>query len=242
MTVPRPAATVCLLRDGGGGIEVLMGRRSPTARFMADVWVFPGGAIDDGDGAHRCVAGPDADLAWRSAALRELVEELGIWITTGGVFTSRVPGDVYAAAADRGLVLDGHALGYFANWVTPEPLPIRFDTRFFAAAADAEPEVDGRELVDARWVRPAWALGDGGLPMAFPTVRTLRDLARFPTAAEAMAHIAERGEIATVEPRLTVGDDGLGVLLPGDPGFEGALGDADVAAAVESMLEGDPGR
>src|SRR6476660_4228266 len=51
-TVPRQAATVILLRGGAETLEVLLVRRTPKARFMAGVWVFPGGAVDttEGDG------------------------------------------------------------------------------------------------------------------------------------------------------------------------------------------------
>lgn len=62
---PRPAATVILLRDGEQALEVLLVRRSPAQRFMADFWVFPGGAVDEGE-----------TLA--QAALRELREEASV--------------------------------------------------------------------------------------------------------------------------------------------------------------------
>src|SRR4051812_40050006 len=62
-TAPRSAAGVILMRHGGkhssSGLEVLLGRRTSRARFMADVWVFPGGAVDgsaDDDRAHRATA------------------------------------------------------------------------------------------------------------------------------------------------------------------------------------------
>ena len=45
----RPAATVLLLRDTPGGIEVLMTRRSSTASFAPGAYVFPGGGIDTAD-------------------------------------------------------------------------------------------------------------------------------------------------------------------------------------------------
>src|ERR1700760_4453944 len=69
-TTPRQAATVILLRGGSERLEVLLVQRTPKARFMGGVWVFPGGAVDaeegDGDGAHRL------------AAVRELAEEAAI--------------------------------------------------------------------------------------------------------------------------------------------------------------------
>ena len=45
-TVPRQAATVILLRGGADALEVLLVKRTPHARFMGGVWVFPGGAVD----------------------------------------------------------------------------------------------------------------------------------------------------------------------------------------------------
>jgi len=59
-TPARQAATVILLRDRAQKLEVLLVRRTPQARFMGGVWVFPGGAVDasegDGDDAHRAAA------------------------------------------------------------------------------------------------------------------------------------------------------------------------------------------
>src|SRR5712675_1370302 len=70
---PRQAATVILLRGGADELEVLLVRRTPQARFMGGVWVFPGGAVDVGEG--------DGDDAHRAAAVRELREEAAIELT-----------------------------------------------------------------------------------------------------------------------------------------------------------------
>src|ERR1700719_5274963 len=67
---PRQAATVILLRGGADDLEVLLVRRTPEARFMGGVWVFPGGAVDADEG--------DGDDAHRAAAIRELREEAAI--------------------------------------------------------------------------------------------------------------------------------------------------------------------
>src|SRR6478672_3631232 len=69
-TVPRQAASIILLRGGGDGLELLLVKRTPKARFMGGVWVFPGGAVDAGEG--------DGDAAHRAAAIRELAEEAQI--------------------------------------------------------------------------------------------------------------------------------------------------------------------
>src|SRR5690606_35938064 len=50
--VPRPAATVMLLRDRADGMEVLLLQRAASTPFVPGAHVFPGGAVDDGDADH----------------------------------------------------------------------------------------------------------------------------------------------------------------------------------------------
>jgi 8-oxo-dGTP pyrophosphatase MutT (NUDIX family) len=64
-TQPRQAASVIVLRDGDDGLEVLLLRRNPAAKFMGGAWVFPGGAVD-------------ADEDHRIAGVREVAEEASI--------------------------------------------------------------------------------------------------------------------------------------------------------------------
>src|SRR3970282_1287741 len=91
MTVPkvaaRPAATVMLIRDADGGLEVLMVRRRARG-FFGGLTVFPGGAVDPGDSSELTasgVVGRPRDAAYRAAALRELAEETGLALTPVGV-------------------------------------------------------------------------------------------------------------------------------------------------------------
>jgi 8-oxo-dGTP pyrophosphatase MutT (NUDIX family) len=49
--VPRHAATVILLREERGNIEVLLTRRHEQMAFMGGMWVFPGGALCPADAA-----------------------------------------------------------------------------------------------------------------------------------------------------------------------------------------------
>src|SRR3954471_294963 len=81
--VPRPAATVLLLRDGEAGVEVLMTRRSATASFAPGAYVFPGGGIDAADAqahdiATRRPTPADGRLTQAVPAIRESFEELGV--------------------------------------------------------------------------------------------------------------------------------------------------------------------
>lgn len=89
--VPRPAATVMLLRDRADGMEILLLQRAASTPFVPGAHVFPGGAVDDGDADHDDVvdgmAPDDADRilgvdgggrAFWLAAVRECVEEAGV--------------------------------------------------------------------------------------------------------------------------------------------------------------------
>lgn len=91
--VPRPAATVTLVRNAPGGFEVLMMQRNFQSVFMPGMHVFPGGAVDRHDGsediATLCTGLDDATasrklgitgggLAYWVAAIRESFEEAGI--------------------------------------------------------------------------------------------------------------------------------------------------------------------
>ena len=198
-SAPRRAAAVIVLREGARGPEVLLVRRSPHARFMADTWVFPGGALE----AEVADARGDAELdrAHRAAAVRELREEAGITL----------------AGAESELV-------EFAHWITPAQLSIRFDARFYLIRAprDCEASVDGEECVEARWLAPSRALSAASareLQLAFPTLKQLEQLSTFSTVDELLEHARERS-VAPVEPRLLLREGSAEIVLPGEPGFE----------------------
>src|ERR1039457_1514017 len=71
-SIAIPASTVALLRDVEGGVEVCMLRRTDRSSFAPGAFVFPGGAVDAADGA--------GDAAYAVAAVREVLEEVGILI------------------------------------------------------------------------------------------------------------------------------------------------------------------
>lgn len=49
VTEARAAATVIPVRDGETGLELLLVQRNPESRFMGGAWVFPGGAVHEGE-------------------------------------------------------------------------------------------------------------------------------------------------------------------------------------------------
>jgi 8-oxo-dGTP pyrophosphatase MutT (NUDIX family) len=91
--VPVPAATVILLRDGPISPELLMLERHSNSVFLPDMYVFPGGRLEDQDhGLAEHMTGFTADqaraalpmveeelaLGFFAAAIRETFEECGI--------------------------------------------------------------------------------------------------------------------------------------------------------------------
>src|SRR5882762_5595724 len=110
--IPRPAATLLLLRDGAAGIEVLMTVRHEDAGFAAGALVFPGGKLDaaDHDLCRHCAGGTgrdETDLVPRVAAIRETFEECGILLAraAGALLTAdalAVLKEDHGAAADFG--------------------------------------------------------------------------------------------------------------------------------------------
>jgi 8-oxo-dGTP pyrophosphatase MutT (NUDIX family) len=191
-TVPRPAATVILLRGGDQGLEVLLVRRNPEARFMGGAWVFPGGAVDRDEGA--------GQPALRAAATRELREEAGITLEDPAAL---VPFSRWITPAQVKIRFD--------TWFYLAPAP-----------ADARPTPDGSEVVDARWLAPQDALAEaaaGELFMVFPTIKHMEQLATFASADALLAHARGR-DVQPVQPRVIVSGEAARIVLPGEPGYE----------------------
>ena len=248
--VARPAATVVLVREGAGGPEVLLLRRNRATGFVPGAWVFPGGRVDAADGedalverwdgltregaAGRLGLGEGADppaIAYYGAAVREAVEETGLW---PGVVGDAALADGAGERAREALLgggaplaevlralgarLDGSAVEYIAHWVTPVVEPRRYDTRFFAARVPpgARAAYDEREMTGAVWLTPSAALARhrrGQLPMIFPTIRTLEDLCDFGSVEDLLAHYRGR-PIPRVQPEIVRTRSGVSLRVP----------------------------
>lgn len=137
---PRDSATVVLLRDAPGGMEVLLLRRHAQASNMAGIYVFPGGKLDEADrtlgptelldqpaaALHTRLAEPGTDAATASglhvAALREALEECGLLLAE----TTAADRTLDALRA-RAMLRDGMP---FADMLTA--LQLRLQTRQLA--------------------------------------------------------------------------------------------------------------
>jgi len=194
-STPRPAASIVLLRRGGKhsqrALEVLMLKRSEQAKFMPGVWVFPGGSLDEADGAE--------EAGLRACAVRELAEEAGIELAPAEElvpFTRWITPEIIATRFDAWFFL---AL----------------------APAHTPPKPDGVETTEARWFEPAAALAAqdaGELVLSFPTRTQLTWLAEFRSSDEALAAYRER-TLEPILPKVVEDGPEPRVVLPGDPDY-----------------------
>lgn len=202
---------------GPRDLQVLLLRRNKALAFAGGFWVFPGGAVDAAD---RAAAGGQADQAARFAAAREAYEEAG-------------------------LRPDPQSMVPISHWTTPVGEKRRFATWFYAAAVPpgAAVRIDGSEIHDYRWLNPRQALNvhkAGALPMLPPTYITLCALARYRSAAEALAG-ARQSPCPRVLPLMVTleGEGGFATLYPGDAGYES--GDMRAAGGRHRSFFGEGG-
>ena len=176
-------------------------------------------------------------VGYVAAAIREAFEETGILLGRPDPVAPTQLGDpegmevarrallsevigIRDVAVGNGLRLAGDALVYIAHWITPEPEPRRYDTRFFAARAPegAVCALHEPELVDSVWMHPAEAVERfraGELKMLPPTVRTLDRLAAFPTWDALRAALAD-APVPAILPRMRRHPDGVEIVVEED--------------------------
>jgi 8-oxo-dGTP pyrophosphatase MutT (NUDIX family) len=184
-----------LLRRGGKhsdrALEVLLLKRAGSAKFMPNVWVFPGGGVDPEDG--------ESEAGHRACAVRELSEEAGIELAEGEelvLFSRWITPEVISRRFDAWFFL---AL----------------------APAHSPPRPDGVETTEAGWFEPRAALdahAGGELALAFPTVKQLEALLPHRTAEEAIAAQRDR-EVVPILPKVIGTPEKHRVVLPGDPDY-----------------------
>ncbi len=159
---PRDAASLLIYRRQGAQVQVLMGKRRPGARFLPDVYVFPGGALDAADALDVTVTQPGAEApagvprevaaaagapgsAGRDPASRQTNLQSSPWVRAMAARDALHAGALVRAAlreaqeesgwrwADASPpTLDATGLRYLGRAITPAQSPRRFHARFFA--------------------------------------------------------------------------------------------------------------
>jgi 8-oxo-dGTP pyrophosphatase MutT (NUDIX family) len=180
---------VILLRRGGRhaerGLQVLLVRRNPEARFMPGVWVFPGGAVNESDGK--------GEEAHRAAAVRELAEEAGIELD---------PDELVAYSR------------WITPRVVPIRFDTRFYLALAPAHSPPKPDgsetVDAGWFPPQAALDGHHA---GELPLVFPTIKHLESLVGYANSAEAL-DAARRLKVKPIEPRVVGEGEERRIVLP----------------------------
>ncbi len=186
------------------------------------------------------VESPERALGYFYAAIRETFEEVGIllardrsdrsWHAKAAALrearaVSRERGQTLARwLSERALRPAVEDLVYFAHWITPVGIALRYDTRFFLVVVDAASvaEPDHEEIVDCRWITPADALAayhGQTMQMINATVRNLELLAAFASANEACERLRGR-TVSAVTPKMVPHADGVRFVHPWEPGYD----------------------
>jgi 8-oxo-dGTP pyrophosphatase MutT (NUDIX family) len=188
----------------------------------------------------RDVAPAERAIGYWVAALREAFEETGLLlacdaagtpVAQDGPLAERLatlrhrcrtePAAFRAMLLDEGWALATDRMAYWAHWITPEERPVRYDTRFFVAAAfaGAAPAPDDQEVVGFRWLTADGALAQhaaGAITVPMVTQRILGSIAGYPTV-DAILAAAPAREIRAVRPRIVRRGGKEQILLPDDP-------------------------
>ena len=111
----------------------------------------------------------------------------------------------------------------YSHWITPYVEVRRFDTRFFLCRhpRGQAPFHENIEMTRSLWIPPSEALeryAQGRILLVPPTLKTLEELAAFPTAAKLFAH-ARRARIHPILPEAYRFPGGFGLKLPHDPAY-----------------------
>jgi glyoxylase-like metal-dependent hydrolase (beta-lactamase superfamily II)/8-oxo-dGTP pyrophosphatase MutT (NUDIX family) len=245
-SMPRPAATLILLRAGAGGLETLMLQRTQEAAFLGGAYVFPGGSLDAADAAARRVVGlteaqanqrlglASGGLAYYVAAVRECFEEAGVLLACDAAGTAvsapraqellPMRDSFFEMLEAEDLYIPAGALAYYGHWITQPGRSRRFDTRFFVALAPQGQEGahDATEHVHQLWTTPHNALERGKrgeIELVYATRQTLQDLARFSEPRAAVEHARSLPEIPTNRACWAQGKEGARVFRRGDPPY-----------------------
>ena len=217
----KPSATLILLRDTSQGMETLLMKRHQDMTF-GNAWVFPGGKIDP----------QDYEKAERQPA--HYAQKQHVTLQEG----KREVDAAYHAAIresfeEAGITMDEQTLVLLSCWTTPvlgdRP---RFRTWFFVGETGQQAiRVDGKEMLDYRWMRVQDAIRMETvreLNMFPPTYNTLFEISRYSDVQSTLAALRDK-PLQVYNPKLMPHAGGYVSLYEGDAGYE--TGDPTVDGA-----------
>jgi glyoxylase-like metal-dependent hydrolase (beta-lactamase superfamily II)/8-oxo-dGTP pyrophosphatase MutT (NUDIX family) len=198
--IPRPAATLIVLRDGERGFEVLMLRRPASMVFAGNAFVFPGGSVDEADS--------DSEVADLTVGLDDKAASAKLGLAHGGLAYWITA--IRECFEEAGLLYAAHESGELVHVpfrdVVAQRAAMASVARNDAAFAQVVRESRGRIAADrleyfSRWITQA------GRPRRFDT-RFFVALA--PEHQTAIHNEAEADEHIWIDPREALERNGRG--------------------------------
>ncbi len=264
---PRPATTVLLLRpsqpgDAGSPLEVFMVVRHHQIDSFSGALVFPGGKLEEADGAPslraRCGGADkidDAELKFRVAGVREAFEECGVLLARKrgqkaliGAADLKGIEERWRAklAKDEASIVDmveaedleiaTELMTPYAHWITPTFVPKRFDTWFFLAEAPEDQIAlhDGSESTDSVWIGPQEAIEEATAGKRTLVHATTKNLELLAEGKTVAGAIAaaRARKIVTVLPWVEVKDGKKFLHIPEGAGYRNLIREMPPAGGV----------
>ncbi len=184
-TPPRPAATVVMLRDTPGGLEVFLMKRHSLSDVLGGAYVFPGGKVDAADAELDMAAHLDQPLH----LLHAMLDEADI--------TERTAGGLYVAALREAFEESGVLFacddcvqsGDSGNWPSRAAALLRSGQGFNAMLAQLTLRLQTLSLVPwSRWITPTT-----------PSMMNKRFDTRFFVSAVPSGQVARHDDFETTE-------------------------------------------
>lgn len=264
---PRPATTVLLLRpsqpgDAASPLEVFMVVRHHQIDSFSGALVFPGGKLEEADGAPslraRCGGADkidDAELKFRVAGVREAFEECGVLLARKrgqkaliGAADLKGIEERWRAklAKDEASIVDmveaedleiaTELMTPYAHWITPTFVPKRFDTWFFLAEAPEDQIAlhDGSESTDSVWIGPQEAIEEAQAGKRTLVHATTKNLELLAEGKTVAGAIAAARvrKIVTVLPWVEVKDGKKFLHIPEGAGYRNLIREMPPAGGV----------
>lgn len=250
----RDAATIALVRNAPGGLQVYLLRRVRAMAFASGMHVFPGGSVDPADErAEVGWTGPPAHdwgqafatsaplaRALVCAAVRETFEECGVLLAGphSGALIEDVSDDDWEAER---VALEARALS-LSDLLARRALVLRADL-LRPLAHWITPEVEPKRF-DTRFFLAEMPAGQAARDVGGEADQRVwirpqdaldQGLAMMPPTAAVLRDLAEHDDVSSalavpraitpVLPKLVVRpDDSVAMLLPGDPDYPVAAG------------------
>eukprot|EP01091_Cochliopodium_minus_P007402 TRINITY_DN17297_c0_g1_i1.p1 TRINITY_DN17297_c0_g1~~TRINITY_DN17297_c0_g1_i1.p1 ORF type:complete len:304 (+),score=89.04 TRINITY_DN17297_c0_g1_i1:82-912(+) len=237
----RKASTVILIKkmkSNNYNWKLLLVKRHGKARFMSNMWVFPGGVNEKGDEDRRWEQllnkEIDSSISNKICAIREVFEETGILLkkekgtlNIGSEWRKTVEKDAssfFDLYKENKIEMEIDSLKDWCVIITPKVEKYRYNTNFYIKVVDDDcvenVSVDNREVTNHIWLSPSEAIENfekGEIMLAPPTWAIIKDLLRIKDYNDIQK---EERCLDPILPTLLMEENGMYMVLPGDKDYE----------------------